>query len=279
MAYRERWSKPPTGGGALDKGTLWHSVLQAHYQVLKSHQGKDGLYSKSPEELLNLCAAAVGPLLYDPTTGGYRNETSELIEWMYIGYVATHGIDPDWLLLAVEHNMVVPLLDNGRRTRFRLKCKIDLIVRDLSLGNHLWVVDHKSGKDLPSQKALELDDQFGFYTLALQRVGKPIFGQVYNASRTQRNKTGGQTLESRNARYRLYRNEPELLAIEADALKAMRAAWGPGTNTGVDPYASPNTDMCKWKCDFLEAHLMARKGHDLRTMVKEFGFEQNFERH
>lgn len=287
IAYKERWTKPPTVGGALDKGTLWHKVLEAHYTTIKAYQAKDGSFTVGRDYLGREVAQTVFPLLFDLDTGAYLSETAELIHWMYQGYLDTYGLDHGWKILAVEHNAQIPLLDVdpatgvAKRTRFRIKAKIDLVVKDLATGQ-LWVVDHKSGKDLPNQRALELDDQFGLYTLLLHRQNKPVFGQVYNASRTQRNKTGVQTLDSRNSRTRLYRTDIELLAIERDALKVCRAAYGPGTNK-QDPYSSPNTDTCKWKCDFADAHLMARKSPDepvaLRQYLGDFGFAQNFERH
>lgn len=287
LAYKERWTKPPVAGGALDKGSLWHKVLEGHYRVIQEHQARDGSLLVSEKDLTNRLGMESYPLLFDPQTGAYLSETAELIHWMYLGYIETYGLDRNWKILAVEHAAQIPLLNidpatgTAKRTRFRLKVKIDLVVRDLSTGQ-MWVVDHKSGKDLPTQKALELDDQFGLYTLLLKRQDKPIFGQVYNASRTQRNKTGVQPLDTRNSRTRLYREDNELLAIERDALKTCIAAYGPGTNKG-DPHSSPNTDTCRWRCDFLDPHLLARKSADepaaLREYLGEFGFAQNFERH
>ena len=294
LAYKERWTKPPQPGGALDKGSQWHAVLEQHYLELKACQDREGALTVSADEFAARAMGRIRPLLYhDDGSGGFRSETAELIAWMYSGYLQRWGIDPYWKILSVEHNAVVPLYtpmnretgEAGRKTRFRLKVKIDLIVRDLDLG-HIWVVDHKSCKDLPAQKALELDDQFGLYTLGMRRLDKVVFGQVYNAARTQRNKTGVQTLESRMERYRMYRDDPELLAIEEDAWKTCVDAYGPvpAALRGRDPRSAPNTDTCRWRCDFSEAHLAARKAAGdqqaaLRDRVRDFGFVQNFERH
>lgn len=293
LSYKERWTRPAREGGALERGTLWHAVLEAHYRVLQAQQlpGRDPGFKISDDELAKRCADATHPLLLHPDSAEPLSESAELVTWMYQGYLDQFGFDPNWKILAVEHSAQVPILGPlGQRTRYRLKVKIDLIVRDLSLGNRMWVVDHKSGKDLPAQKALELDDQFGLYTLGMQRLGKPVFGQVYNAARTQRNKTGVQTLESRFCRYPLYRDEPELRAIELDAYQTCVSAYGPrpvALRDLPDPGSAPNPETCKWKCDFLESHLMARKtagGFDqqslmLRQYLKDYGFEIDLTRH
>lgn len=288
LAYVERWQRPAKEGSALDKGTLWHAVLEQHYLVLREAQLAAKLRTTNYADadydwVRDEAHRRITALLYNEQTGEIKSETAELILWMYEGHLERWGFDPHWEILAVESKEIHPLWWTNPRTgvfepsRFRLKTKIDLVVRDHEFGGRIWVVDHKSGKDLPRSKALDIDDQFGLYTLQLRRMGKKVFGQVYSANRTQRNKTGIQTPESRLERYRLYRDDRELLAIERDAVETIRKAYA--ARHGDAP-ASPNPDLCMWKCDFLEPHIQARKqGRTPSEVVADYDFEQEWTRH
>lgn len=287
-SYIERWSKPQEEGSALSRGTLWHTVLEAHYNAIKQWQSlydngrfPVALTADRRNEILGSCLDAVMPLLH---AQGAQTAQQELVEWMYRGYVEHHGLDSAWSILSVENRDLVPLLNAaGRPSRYWIKVKIDLIVRDWEVGG-LWVVDHKSAKDLDRPKDIDLDDQFGLYTagvrwrLARDKIGNPndLVGSVYSGARTQRNK-GPMVLESRFARTRMFRSQPELDAIMRDAYTAARAAYSKQNRD--NPYSSPNPNQCGWKCDFLDVHLAVRKGIDPRHALPDFGFEQNFERH
>ncbi len=286
LSYQLRYQDQPREGSARDRGTLFHAVLEAHYTAIRAQQ-ELAVELRRDWETWDVDAAAaqaqarVSELLTDPS-GDPRSETHELVGWMYAGHLQRWGFDPNWRILAVEVRDVFPLYAYNRAgvlapSRFHLKTKIDLVVQDYAMGGRVWVVDHKSGKDLPGNKELDLDDQFGLYTLMLRRRGRKVFGQIYNAARTQRNKTGVQTLESRMERYRLYRDDPELLKLEAEAVETFQAAYRKRTG---EPPSSPNPGECKWKCDFLEVHLQARKqGRTAAEVADQFGFVQNFERH
>ena len=95
LAYRERWVDPAPSP-ALQKGTLWHSTLEVHYNHLKAAQddGRDvdpELIMVELTQLLNL--------------GGDQTEVQELIEWMYCGYVEQYGFEQDsgWKILSLIH--------------------------------------------------------------------------------------------------------------------------------------------------------------------------------
>lgn len=283
LAYKQRWVSPTTGP-ALSRGTRWHSVLEAHYRTIQAWQVEQAERKKAggkivritqDKDLAKAIHAAVLPYLRDPRTG-QQTEEQELVEWMYQGYLEYYGLDPDWRILAVEHKGVVPLLDaRGRPTRFHLKVKIDLIVQEYDTRNR-YVVDNKSGKDLPSDKMLDIDDQFGLYLWAMRQLGKPAFGSLHNAARTQRNVSKPQTLESRHARKRLVRTDEELRMIALDAYRQMQHAWS--LKEGTAP-RSPNTDTCRWRCDYSEACLLGRKGRDTQQVLHVSGFRQDFTRH
>jgi hypothetical protein len=289
--YKQRW-QAPTIGPALSRGIAWHTVMETHYRTIKTLQearaaarkeGKAALKRYDLEHNETVWAKtifdAVKPLLWSPITA-QQTEQQELIEWMYQGYVEQYGLDPDWEILAVEHAPEVWLVnERGNRSRFRLKMKIDLIIRERSSGN-VYLVDHKSGKDLPSDKMLEINDQFGLYTWGMRQIGRTVFGSIHNACRTQRNKDQArhpQTLESRHARKRLYRTDVELDAIALDAYRALRHAYS--IPVGEAP-RSPNEDTCRWRCDYTEPCLMARKGiGTMQENLRQLGFVQDFTRH
>lgn len=278
LAYRERW-QGPVMGEALAKGILWHNVMETHYKVLKQIQDELRAEPKlrfTDKAKLARIADAVRPFLADPKSGK-QSEHQELIEWMYINYVAMWGLDEEWEVVAVEHAPVVRLLrPDGSPSNFSLKLKIDLVVRDRST-RQLWIVDHKSGKDLPTDKMLELADQFGLYAWALRQLGRPVFGELHNATRTQRNKDPKtQPPEKLNKRTPMYRTDAELNTIATEALATFELAYS--LPLGAAP-RSPNEDTCRWRCDFTEICLLGRKGLDVHGLMGEYGYVQDFTRH
>lgn len=280
LAYKERWTKETTAP-ALLKGTRWHQVMEVHYLTIQFFQQVAGgkwdeagwTGSIDETELLEQCQEKVLELL-DPS-----NEHDELIWWVYQGHVAQYGADLQWKILGVEHAGLFQLPDaGGRRSRFSMKTKIDLIVRDLRLGG-LWIVDHKSGKDLPKDKELDLADQFGLYHWGMRSQGHDVLGTIYNAARMHRNvdqKRHPQPLEARFRRVRMSRTDIELQCIADEAYRTMRTAYG--YKPGEAPRA-PNPDSCRWRCDYTDACLIARKGVDQHDALRDFGFVQDFTRH
>jgi hypothetical protein len=282
-AYVERWRRPVDPGGALAKGSLFHLVMETHYTVLQKHDRKT---PASCEAALAESRDAVQVHLYDTKTGA-QSETQALVEWMFQGYLDKYGADPDWDIEGVELAFQLPLLTpDGSESPYQIKGKIDLLVRDRKNG-HLWVVDHKSGANLPSTMDLEIDDQFGLYTWAMKQQGQPVLGAIHNAVRTTRNtadfpeytgKLQPQTLEQRHLRTYLNRSEVELNAIAQDAWAVAANAY-PVEGQERPLYSSPDPRNCGWKCDFKEIHLMARKGRNPEAALTESGFVQDFTRH
>ena len=259
-AYRERWAKTPKVGSALAKGTLWHNVLETHYEMIRRGE-------TDPDKLR---AFALREYLIDPDNG-QQDADQVLIEWMYDGYVEHYGTDPEWEILATEVAGQVPLPHESGR--YHLRFKIDMLVRQRSTGK-VWLVDHKSARDFTRQAEIDIDDQFGLYTWALRKLGIPVFGFIRSDTRTQRNK-GPMTAEQRFRRVLTYRTGTELRNIAADAADTADHAWG------GEPvrHSSPAPDRCTWRCDFLEAHLMVRKGADEERVLPDFGFHQNEKKH
>lgn len=280
-AYRERWTRGVKTGSALEKGSLWHLVVETHYIVIKAAQDANG--GKIPISERNAVLAEawrrIVPIISDPVTGE-QTETQELIEWMYRGYVERYGTNPRWRIVATEHQIITPLRDaRGRRTRYHLKAKIDLIVFDRELGTR-WVVDHKSCSDFPNYAALEMDDQFGLYCWALREMGKKhrVQGAIHSAARTRRNK-GPMTLDQRFQHTPMSRGDDELDRL---ALDAYNAAWNahPPASATTKIYSSPDPRQCGWKCDFQTVHLILRKTPQSEEKVlTEDGFRIDLRRH
>ena len=279
----QKWSKPDQPGQGKTRGTLWHSVMQNHYESLRFNRGMPA------DELIPSATSAVFPVLNDDA--GLRSEDQELAEWMYDGYVQRWGIDPDWEIVDIEEKLVVPLPrppnmpDSGRE--FLLKCKIDLGVIEHGFGKPAyWVVDSKSAKDTARRGELELADQFGLYQWAKRQQGVKAAGSLYNGARTQRNtadwpdyagKLKPQTLEQRFVRERMHRTPLELTRLAADAWITADEAYGMlerRRSADIPVYSSPDPSVCKWKCDMKEVHLLMRKHQkvNLPVLLKDFGF-------
>lgn len=271
-AYKERWKRPAEIDGALNKGTLWHLVMEEHYNVIKDGGKVPDVYD------------AIQPYLVEERSG-VTSETQDLIRWMWTGYQEKFDIDPAWEILDVEHAFVVPLCDpNGDESPYQLKGKIDLVVRNRANDTY-WVVDHKSGANLPDQMDLEIDDQFGLYVWAMNKLGRwPVTGAVHNAARTKMNladqpgytgKSKPQAMDQRFRRTYLNRSAVELESIALDAWAVAENAYGSTTPL----YSAPDPRQCGWKCDYKEVHLLARKGKDPHDTMRDYGFEQDFTRH
>ena len=280
LAYGQRWTKPAKEGSALHKGSLYHLVMETHYKVIQKWQREKFAGRRIPDryaaEVLEECRDAVMPFLWDAVTGT-QDEVQELIQWMYEGHIEKYGHMPNWIIKGVEHQIITPLRDErGRRTRYHLKAKIDLIVLDLETGK-LYVVDHKSGRDLPSKMELDIDDQFGLYTWAMREQGRKVAGTIHAANRTQRNKSF-MPLDTRMMLTYLNRDEQELTNL---ALDAYRTAWNahPPKNAGPKLMSSPDPRQCGWKCDFKEPHLLMRRGRKPSEVLTEYGFKIDRTRH
>jgi hypothetical protein len=262
----------------LDLGSLWHQVLEIHYKVLKSTQ-RSRVRARSvhtPQERVNRAWDLIRPLLR-PEGGKSQSETQATVEWMYHGHIQTYGLDDDLRVISVEDRRQVRLLNlQGRPSRFVLKIRADLVVLDLRTGLR-WIFDHKSCASLPTDYELDMDDQFGLYEWGYMATGVKIAGTMHDAARTKRLKTRELSLDERFARTPMRRTPAELDEIARDAYLVARTAYGK-FNTEA-PYSSPDVRQCGWKCDFKEIHLHDRKGVKADSLMKDYGFRQDFTRH
>lgn len=290
LAYKERWRKDQGVGSALHKGSMWHKVLEDHYTVIM------GLWDNKlidmdadpfHAEYLEMCRAATRKHLINDETGDYINEDAALVDWMYQGHVDHYGLDLEWTPLAIEFAFQLPLVnENGRPSRYQIKGKLDMVIKHNRTGL-VWILDHKSGANLPNQMDLEIDDQFGLYTWAMRQLGWPVVGSIHSAARTKRNladfpgyegKSKPQTLEDRFRRTLLNRSAEEVAEVAKDAYAAARNAYPPKSKQ-LPLYSSPDPRQCGWKCDFKEIHLMGRQGIPYQESLETSGFVQDFTRH
>lgn len=291
LSYKERWSKPPEEGSPLSKGTLWHEVMEVHYTGIQDvQQGR-----KTEDEAKAWIAHELGGLLWDQNTGE-QSELQELIFWMYEGYVDKYGFDSEWEILGVEVKFQQRLHGPDGPSPFILKGKLDLVVRDRKT-KKIWVVDHKSGANLPVEEDLDMNDQFALYIWLLNTAGIPVIGAIHSANRTTMNagdrkenqdengvplkaSTKKQTLDQRMKRTLMARGKRELDNVARDAWATAANAYPEAV--GLEPlpvYSNPDTMPFTWRYEWRDVYLMARKGRDVRVALKELGFEQNFERH
>lgn len=258
---------------ALSLGTAFHAMLQARYEAFAAadRAGKPRSLAEAREEAF----VALERASVEARMPGDR---VDLAIWMYEGYDQAYGTDDDWGILAVETTVDVPFYRGVRFTG-----RIDLIVRERSTGR-IWIVDFKTGggKDASGaawQRELDLDDQFGLYHRAVsskvpKRDRLEVFGTMYALIRSDRLKRE-MTLEERFGRYRMFRSEQTLDAIWSDAILTARAMGRTRTDVaaGRPVYSSPDPGQCRWKCDFVEPHLMVRAtGRDVVSVARDFGF-------
>jgi hypothetical protein len=280
----------------LDLGSAWHEcVLENHYNVIKAYQDHT-LDGRSPqrgsaeeESLLSVARDTVEAALTAALKGEQYSslypEDYDVLRWMYAGYTAHYGCDPQWRILDVEHKGLVPLgtitTPKGPRDVV-LDYRIDLVVEDYDLGG-IFAIESKSAKSLSSRFAMELDDQTGLYEWAFRSSDHPqakaINGCVRSEAKKAMNagdkpgatKGKAQTLEQRHQRLLIPRGTQELEAIRRDALAATQAAYG----GNLPIYSGPNPTECQWKCQFKEVHILLRKGGTaMPQLMRDFGFKQ-----
>lgn len=318
LGYRERWTKGPFNPeSAAGQGIAWHEVLEVHYRTIQAFQ-KQAEANDRPwwdfnhEDALAEARERIQPLIARFTE--MSEDLGQLISWMYAGHVNHWGVDPEWRIIDVERAGQVPLsppsslLETSlvRRPRYRrigatldfeFKYRADLIIEERG---RLWLVDHKSVGNFPSQLDLDFDPQIDRYTWALRQEGVPIYGQLFNQARRKMLKRA-QTLEERHRRPRTHRTDRELDSIAADLFQVIYAryeqqirlegrndrerdtfgTWVDALPEGppVDAPRQASSRHCSFLCDFTEACLAGRKGSDSRQYLVELGMTQNFTRH
>jgi hypothetical protein len=155
-----------------------------------------------------------------------------------------------------------------------LKAKIDLVVHDLQTG-YVIIIDHKSGERMPSDRALEIDDQFGLYVWLLRQMGRNVLMSYMAWAGTKKTRSGEAFSNDFAALLPLSRTNEELDAIALDAWKTAHTLYSWDYRANGDPHSSPHTEWCARTCDFLNAHLADRQQiQPLRSFLVDTGWKQ-----
>jgi hypothetical protein len=259
LQYKERWNtdKPRV---YLDRGTVWHAMLQTHYEL--GRQGQP-------------LTARFLPVMQTLYSGGLPDAENDLLEWMYDGYVACYGTDDEHKVLATEINRTIPLPDPADPSRpgpYGLKVKIDQVTRDRR--GRIWVWDHKTGGDFTPVDRLEWRPQFPLYAWTMRAARLDVWGFVVNHARTKRNKSE-MTFDQRYRRNFLVYSDRQLTAIAVEAAKAAAAMHDPDR---VEYAAMRDLAMggCT-SCDFELAHRAQLRGGDIESTLVDLGFRKGYE--
>lgn len=264
-AYVDRWNIDE-GKPALDRGTVWHAMLQTHYEVTRR---PDWTATYGAEDLHDKVMATM-------VSGGLDEEQCELLTWMYAGYVENYGYrEPEYDILATEINRTIPLPmpdDPYKPSEFGLKVKIDMVTRNRRTGQLLaW--DHKTAGDFTPPERLQWRPQFPLYTWALRAASLDIAGFMVNSARTKRNK-GPMNMDQRFQRRFMLYTDTQLTWHALNAAKAAHAIHDPNRIE----YSSPrdlNMGACTW-CDFAKPHAQIIRGADETQAMTDFGFVRGF---
>lgn len=273
LSYIEKWRTAGDEAEALARGTLFHTVMENHYRMI--HEVGRG--EVTAEDL----TLAVMPFLAEEGTGA-QSERQELVEWIYRGYVELYGLDDHWEIIGVETPFMEPLRwPNGEESGFMLAGTIDLTVRDHSADGGIYIVDHKTCKNLPKQKDFDMEDQTGIYAFLRRAAGDDIRGAIYNHCRTWKLQRPMEMGE-RFMRTLTVRTDRELETMAVEALEVMAEAYEAHgrRSAGGNLYDAPRTpdgERCGWKCGFTEACIAGRKYGPERTrqFLEDIGYKRH----
>lgn len=160
--YRDRL-KPKIVGQALYRGKWVHAVLESHYKGgdwKEEHQQWVHKYNRLFDEE----KAKLGDL---------PNEIRNLMR----GYFWHYKNDEDWEVLETELTIEAEILPN-----VVFRCRVDNMV-ETPWG--IFLVDHKTHKNLPNHEFRLLDTQSPLYVWAAREAGYPVVGFIWNYLRSR----------------------------------------------------------------------------------------------
>lgn len=156
---RANGTEPPPGE-SLVKGTLLHVALAHHYGKAVPSDRPPGLYE--PMEAVEVVAEAHDWMAHVPTIGA-----------AYEAYVARYGTDPEWRVLAVEHEIRVKIKPVNGAEPILYTARVDLSVEQ---DGKVYYVDHKTAYRLGTTT-------FTQYVLDTQMIGYQALGQRFHGDR------------------------------------------------------------------------------------------------
>lgn len=252
LQYMDRWRSDKVSR-PLGLGILWHEIMDFHYRGVKDAGQPD---TESIVEILNQHGAK------DPEHPNHDLGATCL--WMYHGYREwAKTFDFGWTIKEVEIEFRVPLPG----TNIELVGRIDLVIE---FQRHLWVVDHKAVRNLPSNKELDLDDQTPLYIWAMRQAGYDVRGAILSHTRTWQLKRPMEP-EERYQREMMFRTDEEIDTVVREATESIQAAYHPDQRSP----RHPDPQSCRWRCPYLEPCIGGRKEDHLEvSLLKGLGFRQ-----
>jgi hypothetical protein len=228
--------------------------LERHYQVIRDGGALSQAMSLADD--------------YLDAVPDFTPEVIDLVRWMYLGYVEQYGTDKHWQIEEIEARLDMPLFKaTADRPAVHLAGRLDMTVIDMA--KRRWLVDHKSGKDLPKRLELDLHDQFTVYQALLRYMGTEVWGVIHSAARTQRNKTAYQPLDERFQRTPMVRTEQELDNVLSDVKLTVETMYpADGRPVSIERHTDP--DRCRWMCSYTEPCLLGRKTDDPLNRTRQF---------
>lgn len=255
--------QPPVKDVRLDRGSAWHSMLEAHYYAILAGGGQKECYEAALKALND----------YALTCPAITAEEFETLMWMYNDYSRIYGRESEFRTLALESEFEFEMPVDGA-PKLVIVGKIDRETERVKTGTRqVW--DHKSAgkrdvsKDGFTNEML-LDDQFPLYAAAKRRAGEPCDTVILNAARTDRLKRVMLDAE-RFHRVEVPYTDAALDAVWEDYRRTAQALiqmW----NDPERVYSVPNPKQCGWKCSYQRVHIESRtSGRPILEVAVDYG--------
>lgn len=188
---------------------------------------------------------------------------AELGRKMLANYFPWARANDAFEVLAVEQPFAVPIwTPRGKPLRgVRQVGRFDGIARDIY--GHLWLMEHKTYSQVPSESELRLDAQAGYYLVAAQQLfpDNPVVGVIYTILRkVDPARAKGDVIY----RTRVMRNEHELEQLRNRLYVMYKRITS-------DKYFPPTPGMhCGWRCSYRQLCIAEEDGSDVMELINAF---------
>lgn len=193
----------------------------------------------------------------DPEHVKEASEIGELLLGVYIDYAEKKD---NFKAVAVEQEFVAPIWPpDGSPLEHQHAGRWDGVVRNMY--GDLWLMEHKTARDFPTEIELQLNPQVSYYLLAAQQLyDEPVRGVVYNVIRKVhpararspvifRRLITRTAVELKHAQEQLYRATVRMLSDEH-----------------FDPIPGFH---CSWKCAYQQLCLCLQDGTDYQPLAEQ----------
>lgn len=244
---------PKVNDRKLFLGSGVHKALEAYYS------GKDALvaYEEWTKTELEKMAENMTPddlTQFDEVIAMGRR----LVEY----YVPWAKANDTFEVVAAEQEFAVPIwAPDGPVKDAAHVGRFDGIARDIYGG--LWLMEHKTYTQIPSESALRLDPQAGYYLVAAQQLfpNEEVKGVIYTIIRkVDPNRARGEIVH----RYRVLRNGHELERLRHRLYQMYKIITS-------DTEFIPTPGMhCNWMCRYRQLCIAEEDGSDVGALKDAF---------